>query len=62
MPTFVISHNELALKIANGSILWVKDARLANSYTSKYQAKRHLKQLDNMPEGAKVIELVTVED
>lgn len=62
MPTFVIMLERSALKTAPGSVLWVKDARQANTYTSKYQAKCHLKQLDNVPDGVKIVELVENEN
>ena len=60
MPTFIIMLNNNALKVNRCTgIEWVSDARFANFYTSKYQAKRHLKQLDNVPDGAKIIELLS---
>ena len=54
---------EPIMKVLNKiGVTWVLDARTANSYPSKYAAKRHLKQLDNVPNDAKIIELLTVED
>ena len=63
MPTFVVMLDTKALKVNQlTGIEWVFDARLANSYTSKYQAKRHLKQLDKVPDNVKIAELLTVEE
>lgn len=61
MPTFVITDGQkgVALKVAPGlNLLWVIDFKDANTYPSKYAAKRHLKQLDNIPEDIKIVELV----
>lgn len=61
MPTFVVMLNQQALKVTPGlGILWVIDARQANTYSSKYAARRHLKQLDNIPNDVKIIELAPV--
>lgn len=62
MPTFIVMRDSQALKVVPGSILWVNDARQANTYPSKYAAKKHLKQLDNMPNDIKIVELLTLED
>lgn len=62
MPTFIVMRGANTLKVVPGSILWVNDARTANTYPSKYAAKRHLKQLDNMPNDIKIVELLTLED
>ena len=60
MPTYIIINtSNLALKGTGlTSYVWVKDARMANIYTSKYQAKRHLKQLDNVPNNIRIVQLV----
>lgn len=62
MPTFIIiDSNQRSLRKAVGStIIWASDARLANTYPSKYAAKKHLRKLDNVPEDVKIIELVDV--
>lgn len=65
MPTFIVTdaNKGVALKILPGFKLnWVIDFKLANRYTSKYAAKRHLKELDNLPEGVKIIELLTTKE
>ena len=63
MPTFVVTHYNYAMKVTpEFGIVWVSDARTANTYTSKYQARRHLKELDNVPEDVKIVEVQTVED
>lgn len=62
MSTFIVIKlsTKLSLKVMpGGTILWVDDAREANSYPSKYAAKKHLKQLDIDVEDVSVIELVT---
>lgn len=60
MPTFVILNSVgQALKVLPQCYAWVKDARKANTYTSKYQAKRHLKELDNVPDDVKIVEVLT---
>jgi hypothetical protein len=59
MPTFVVMLDVKALKVNTCTgIEWVSDARKANTYSSKYQAKRHLKQLDNVPGNVKIVELL----
>ena len=60
MPTFIVKHPTLsaAMKVVGKSIMFITDARNANSYPSKYAAKKHLRMLDNVPEGVKIIELV----
>lgn len=61
MPTFLIKAQDRYMYVhPDGSIQWVKDQTFANTYTSKYQAKRHKQMLDNMPENAKVVELQEV--
>jgi len=61
MPTFVILHDGYNLKVVPGvGVVWVSNE--PNTYPSKYAAKRHLKQLDNVPDSAKIVELETVED
>jgi hypothetical protein len=59
MPTFVIVNSDgLYLKIYHDlGIDWSQTDY--NKYTSKYQAKRHLKELDNIPECVKIIPLLT---
>ena len=57
MPTFVIRHpvNVNAwLSIKNGVLCWITNAYAANTYSSKFAAKKHLRQLDNIPEGVKI--------
>ena len=47
------------MKIVPGiGVTWVKAN--ANTYSSKYAAKRHLKQLDNVPDNVKIVEVETV--
>ena len=58
MPTFVISHDNYNLKVVPGvGVVWV--SKDPNTYPSKYAAKRHLKQLDNIPDNVKIVELET---
>ena len=59
MPTFVVSDGTGLMKVINNSPVFILDSSHANKYTSKYQAKRHLKQLDNVPENVKVVPLLT---
>lgn len=62
MPTFAVSNpNGLYLKVhPNLGITW---SQLDfNKYPSKYAAKKHLKELDNIPHCAKVVLIVTNED
>lgn len=62
MPTFIIQCNDRFMYVnSDGSIQWVKDRSFANTYTSKYQAKKHLRLLDNVPDNVKVIELLEQE-
>lgn len=59
MPTFIIA-NELGqyLKVnPDLTIDWTQ--RDPNKYPSKYAARRHLKELDNVPEDVKVVLLLT---
>jgi hypothetical protein len=59
MPTFVILYSSgEALKVLPDCLAWAKDGSSANTYTSKYQAKRHLKELDNVPDDVRIVELV----
>lgn len=61
MPTFaILSANGLYLKVKpNFTLDWVQCG--PNTYTSRYQAKRHLKELDNVPDNVKVVPLVIEE-
>ena len=61
MPTYIVIKDENAMKVVSNAATFIEDARHANIYTSKYQAKRHLKELDNVPEGVKVVPLLTEE-
>jgi len=61
MPTFVVANADGVMKVVNNSPVFILDSRYANKYTSKYQAKRHLKELDNVPEGVKIVPLLTEE-
>ena len=59
MPTFAVFHQDYFMKIVPGiGVTWVKAN--ANTYSSKYAAKRHLKQLDNVPDNVKIVEVETV--
>ena len=40
--------------------VWIENTKIANTYPSKYAAKKHLRMLDNIPEDVKIVELVTV--
>lgn len=69
MPTFVVTNAAgYFMKVNKNGIEWdaphtyLNIARFFNTYTSKYQAKRHLKELDNVPEGVKIVELLTIEE
>ena len=69
MPTFIIVNaTGLVMKtVRNNSPVWDDPHNyfgfsLFNKYTSKYQAKRHLKELDNVPEDVKIVELVMEKD
>jgi len=63
-PKFVVSRNvnntSYYFKISKGEIWWIKDSKDANSYSSKYAAKKHIKTIDNIPEDVKVVELETI--
>lgn len=52
----VLGHRFLC-KAVNSTILWIDDPNKANTYPSKYSAKKHLRMLDNVPEDVKIIEL-----
>lgn len=61
MPTFVVTHNDCFMKVVPGvGVVWTY--KEPNTYPSKYAAKRHLKQLDNIPDNIKIVELLTTED
>lgn len=67
MPTFIISRlnkvrgfDQYLYKAVNSTIIWASDVDKANTYPSRYAAKKHLRQLDNVPEDVKIIELVDV--
>lgn len=62
MPTYMVMNNEGAMKVVNNQPIFILDSRSANIYTSKYQAKRHLKELDNVPEDAKIVEVLTIKE
>ena len=63
MPTFSIQCNDRFMYVhSDGSIQWVKDKTFANTYTSKYQAKRHKQTLDNVPPDAKIVEMETIQE
>ena len=61
MPTFAITNpNGLYLKVKLDFTLdWVQCE--PNTYSSKYAARRHLKELDNVPYDVKVVPLLTEE-
>jgi len=61
MPTFVVANpNGLYLKVfPDLGMVWSQTD--FNKYPSKYAAKRHLKELDNVPEDVKVVPLLTEE-
>ncbi len=59
MPTFIVQYEDRYMYVhGDGTVQWVKDKSFANTYTSKYQAKKHMKMLDNVPDNAKVVELL----
>lgn len=62
MPIYCIVKDNKAMKVIVNKAIFIDDARLANTYPSKYAAKKHLKQLDNVPEDVKIIELLTIEE
>lgn len=45
------------MKVRDG-VKWTVDWREANTYPSKYAAKKHLRKLDNVPDDVKIVELV----
>ena len=57
MPTFVVMLNDKFMRVFGGKPFWVETKNMANRYSSKYAAKRHLKALDNVPEDVKIVEL-----
>lgn len=60
MLNFVITNQRGSyLKTSIAGTQWFIDPTNANKYSSKYAAKQHLKQLDNMPEGVNIKELLT---
>ncbi len=61
MPTFAVLNNAgLYLKVTPDLKLnWVSSD--PNKYTSKYAAKRHLKELDITADNVKVVPLLTEE-
>lgn len=59
MPKFIIKSGNLAMRVEPPSrVTFIPDARLANTYTSRYAAKRHLKLLDDIPANAEIIEFI----
>jgi hypothetical protein len=58
----VVNDKGLVLKVKCNNIIWLDaldpvELEVANTYTSKYAAKKHLRTLDNVPEGVKIVEL-----
>ena len=65
MPTFVVTNDDgYFMKVNKDGIKWddphnyLNVFRFFNTYQSKYAAKRHLKELDNVPDDVKIVELV----
>jgi len=61
MPTFAIANpSGLYLKVLPDFTLdWVQVE--PNTYPSKYAARRHLKELDNVPDHVKVVPILIEE-
>lgn len=61
MPAFAVLNDlGLYLKVDPAvGVIWVQTE--PNQYPSKYAARRHLKELDNVPEGVKVVPFLTEE-
>lgn len=58
MPTFIVKCGEKALKvIPPNKVTFIDEIKLANSYASRYAAKSHLKQLDDVPNNVQIIEV-----
>jgi hypothetical protein len=70
MPIFAVINNEgnMLVVVQGNKATWQIPPingnlhRFFNTYTSKFQARRHLKELDNVPEDVKIVEVQTVED
>jgi hypothetical protein len=58
MPTFAISNDRGYLKV-NLDFTFNWSQTDFNKYPSKYAAKKHLKELDNVPEDVKVVLVLT---
>lgn len=58
-PRFIVKSGNLAMRVEPPSrVTFISDARLANTYSSRYAAKRHLKLLDGVPDNAEIIEFI----
>lgn len=62
MPKFVVMSGSFAMKVIVDKVIFIEDARQANTYPSKYAARRHIKQLDNVPENVTIVEIKQVEE
>lgn len=45
MIKWIVKYNGKYLKV-NGGVRWIDNPRMANEYTSRYAAKRHIKDLE----------------
>ena len=62
MPTYLVqTFNGRYMKVVGSQFTPTMVYKEANTYPSKYAAKKHLKTLDNVPEDVKIVELVTNE-
>lgn len=60
---FIVQSDDIyLLKAIRNEIVWTVDVDKANTYPSKYAAKKHLRTLDNVPEDVRIIELVSTEE
>lgn len=50
MLKWVVNLNDQYMTIKNGKVVWTSKDK-ANTYPSKYAAKKHLRILDNIPDN-----------
>lgn len=47
-PKFVITRNNKFAKMTSNGVEWIAERELANRYPSRYSAKRHVKQFNEL--------------
>jgi hypothetical protein len=55
MSEFVVVYDKLYLKSKSKIASFIEDLTQANTYPSRYAAKKHLRTLDNVPTDVKIV-------